>query len=115
MVRLGNYQHYKGKHYELMGIGKLIGDKDKEGLNFLEEGFFTEGKLERADIYEKSPSKFLLDFLSTDIKDIEYAVYKQLYKTEKFEKGTIWIRPLEMFLESVTINGKEVPRFKFIK
>jgi len=33
-------------------------------------------------------------------------VYKHL------EDGQMWVRPLKMFLETVTVNGKEVPRFK---
>lgn len=28
------------------------------------------------------------------------------------EDGQQWVRPLKMFLETVTIDGKEVPRFK---
>ncbi len=26
-----------------------------------------------------------------------------------------WVRPKQMFLEKVTIDGKKVPRFKYIK
>ena len=37
----------------------------------------------------------------------EYVVYRQLYGT-----GGLWIRPLEMFLESVTIGETVVPRFR---
>lgn len=43
----------------------------------------------------------------------EYVVYKTLYKTRT--KKSIWIRPLKMFLEEVEVNGKKVPRFKFVK
>jgi len=41
-------------------------------------------------------------------------IYKQLYDAPEFKKGTIWVRPLEMFLENVIIDGKEVPRFELI-
>lgn len=41
----------------------------------------------------------------------EYVVYKALY-TSEFGKDTLWIRPLQMFLESVVKDGEEVPRFK---
>ena len=27
----------------------------------------------------------------------------------------LWVRPKKMFLEEVEINGKKVPRFKFIE
>ena len=37
-------------------------------------------------------------------------VYRCLYG----EYG-VWVRPLAMFVETVTINGKEAPRFELIK
>ena len=37
----------------------------------------------------------------------EYVVYRQLYGA-----GGLWIRPLGMFLESVTIGEPVVPRFR---
>jgi len=37
----------------------------------------------------------------------ELVVYRALYGD-----GDLWVRPLEMFLESVEFNGKLVPRFK---
>ena len=41
----------------------------------------------------------------------EYVVYKQLYGT-----GDIWIRPLKMFIETITgPDGKQIPRFRFIE
>lgn len=39
----------------------------------------------------------------------ELVVYQALYG----EKG-IWVRPLGMFMEKVIVNGKKVPRFKYI-
>lgn len=39
----------------------------------------------------------------------EMAVYKALY-----DNGTIWVRPLSMWNEDVIMNGKTVPRFKYI-
>ena len=35
--------------------------------------------------------------------------YKALYG----ERG-LWVRPLKMFLEEVEMNGKNVPRFKYV-
>ena len=40
----------------------------------------------------------------------EYVVYRQLYGD-----GEVWIRPLSMFLETVEVDGEEVPRFRYIK
>lgn len=39
----------------------------------------------------------------------EFVVYKALYG----EWG-LWIRPLAMFTEEVTMNGKKISRFNFI-
>ena len=39
----------------------------------------------------------------------DFVVYKQLYGN-----GSLWVRPVKMFLEKVEVNGKKVPRFKFI-
>lgn len=41
----------------------------------------------------------------------EFVTYVTLYENDE---SSLWVRPLEMFLENVTINGKEVPRFKKI-
>ena len=38
--------------------------------------------------------------------EIEYVVYRPLYN----DSG-LWIRPKEMFFESVCVNGVQVPRF----
>ncbi len=40
-------------------------------------------------------------------------IYKALYKGN-FPEGTLWVRPLAMFKESVMIDGKSVPRFRFL-
>jgi hypothetical protein len=40
-------------------------------------------------------------------------VYKALYIGD-FPQGTLWVRPLAMFKENVTIDGKLVPRFQFL-
>lgn len=37
----------------------------------------------------------------------EYVVYRQLYGA-----GDLWIRPVGMFLESVSVEGATVPRFR---
>lgn len=38
-------------------------------------------------------------------------VYKPLYETAHTPEGTMWVRPLEMFLEMVEIEGRQVHRF----
>lgn len=39
----------------------------------------------------------------------ELVVYKALY-----DEGSIWVRPLGMFLEEVEVDGRQVPRFEFL-
>ena len=38
----------------------------------------------------------------------ELVVYECLYENDL---GTLWVRPLEMFLETLIVDGKEVLRF----
>jgi cyclomaltodextrinase / maltogenic alpha-amylase / neopullulanase len=45
----------------------------------------------------------------------EMVVYKALYIHEKFGKDSLWVRPLSMFLETVIVDGRKVPRFKFVE
>lgn len=40
----------------------------------------------------------------------DMVVYQQLYG-----EGGVWVRPLEMFLETVEAAGKTVPRFRYIE
>jgi len=37
-------------------------------------------------------------------------LYKPLYESNEFPDA-MWVRPLSMFLETVIVNGVEVPRF----
>ncbi len=39
-------------------------------------------------------------------------VYKPLYKSRA---SALWVRPLEMFTETVKAGGREVPRFEYVK
>jgi hypothetical protein len=41
--------------------------------------------------------------------------YQALYESEDFGKDIFWARPVEMFLESVEIEGKSIPRFLYIR
>lgn len=43
----------------------------------------------------------------------QLVVYKALYKNE-YPEGQLWIRPLEMFNEIITRDGKIFKRFEYI-
>lgn len=42
-------------------------------------------------------------------------VYRALYDSPEFGKNALWVRPLAMFLETIEIDGQEVPRFAYIE
>lgn len=44
----------------------------------------------------------------------ELVVYKALYESKDFGKDSLWVRPLKMFFEKVEVDGKKLPRFKFV-
>lgn len=44
----------------------------------------------------------------------EVVVYKCNYDSRTFGRGSIWVRPLNMFLEEVEFEGKKVKRFEKI-
>lgn len=67
-LKLGEYEHYKKKPYEVIGIAK-----HSETLE-------------------------------------EFVVYKALYGD-----GVMWVRPKDMFMENIELDGKIIPRFKLIK
>jgi hypothetical protein len=39
----------------------------------------------------------------------EFVVYQAEYGDK-----SIWIRPIAMFIEQITLNGQQMPRFKFV-
>jgi hypothetical protein len=39
----------------------------------------------------------------------EFVVYRALYGTYD-----LWVRPTAMFMETVIVDGREVPRFRFL-
>ena len=41
-------------------------------------------------------------------------IYKSLYESERYPKGTLWARPLSLFLSKKRIDDKEVPRFEYL-
>ncbi len=66
-VKLGVYEHYKGKRYQVLGVA-----------------------------------------LHSETLE-ELVVYKALYG-----EGLIWVRPLDMFLEEIEVDGVKRSRFQWI-
>lgn len=42
----------------------------------------------------------------------ELVVYQALYHDPEFGKNQIWVRPKDMFLETVEVAGEKQPRFQ---
>ena len=43
----------------------------------------------------------------------ELVIYKSLCDSEEFGNNALWARPRSMFSETVNIDGKEIPRFRY--
>ncbi len=66
---LGEYEHYKGGRYRVLGVGKH----------------------------------------SENHEDL--VIYESL---DENPVSKIWVRPLEMFVEDVEVDGAKTPRFRYI-
>lgn len=67
-VTLGEYEHYKGKRYRVLGVAQ-----HSETLE-------------------------------------ELVVYQKLY-----DDHGLWVRPLAMFMEEVEVDGRRMPRFRYVQ
>jgi hypothetical protein len=45
----------------------------------------------------------------------ELVIYRALYDSPEFGKNALWARPKKMFLETVEVNGKKIPRFRRVE
>jgi cyclomaltodextrinase / maltogenic alpha-amylase / neopullulanase len=45
----------------------------------------------------------------------ELVIYSSLDPSGDYEEGAIWIRPMDMFLEEVEVDGKKQKRFELIE
>jgi len=64
-------------------------------------------------IYQHYKGKnYIVKDLARHSETLEWMVlYECLYENPE---GKLWVRPLGMFLETVEIDGKSLPRFKYI-
>jgi len=45
----------------------------------------------------------------------ELVVYRALYNSDKFGPNSLWVRPKRMFMENVVVDGKDMPRFRYVR
>ncbi len=63
-----------------------------------------------------SGKKYRILGLGRHSETLEWCVvYQGLQECPTYGKDPIWIRPLEMFLETVIIDGKTQPRFSLLE
>ena len=43
----------------------------------------------------------------------ELVVYEALYRTD-FGDDSLWVRPKDMFVEQVVVEGQQQPRFRYV-
>ena len=44
----------------------------------------------------------------------EFVLYRGIYHHPEYGTAPYWVRPKSMFLETVTVNGAQVPRFRYV-
>lgn len=70
-------------------------------MNTIPKGIYEHYKGKRYEVLDVAVHTETNEFM---------VVYKALYKGD-FPEGRLWVRPLGMFMEHVTVDGKQVPRF----
>lgn len=51
-------------------------------------------------------------FHSESLEDV--VIYRAMYSDSQWGRHRIWVRPKDMFTETVTHKGTEMPRFRYI-
>ena len=64
-------------------------------------------------IYQHYKGKnYIVKDIARHSETLEYlVVYECLYENPG---GKLWVRPMGMFMETVVVEGKTIPRFKYI-
>lgn len=58
----------------------------------------------------KGPEYEVLDVVRHSETEEELVLYRPLYG-----ERALWVRPLAMFVESVVVDGAQVPRFRYVR
>ena len=74
-------------------------------MNEIPKGVYEHYKGKRYEVLDAARHSETLEWM---------VIYKALYKGD-FPDGTLWVRPLAMFTENVSVNGKRVPRFRRVE
>lgn len=74
----------------------------KNGMNEIEKGIYEHFKGKRYEVVDLARHSETQEMM---------VIYKALYQGD-FPEGLLWVRPLAMFQEKVSVQGKLVPRFK---
>lgn len=69
--------------------------------------------LKLGGLYQHYKGKnYIVHHLVKHSETLEWLVmYECLYENNE---AKLWVRPLRMFLENVNVDGKEIPRFRYI-
>ena len=73
-------------------------------MDQIPRGFYEHFKGKRYEVLDIARHSETLELM---------VVYKALYEGD-FPYGSLWVRPLAMFMENVMVSGKSVPRFKYL-
>ncbi|MFA5751435.1 MAG: DUF1653 domain-containing protein [Candidatus Paceibacterota bacterium] len=66
-------------------------------------------------LHSKSGKEYEVIGVARHSEDLgELVVYKALYDSKEFGENQLWARPRNNFEEIVEIEGKKVPRFKYV-
>ena len=98
-LKLGIYEHFKPEHhrYRVLGIAK------------------HSETMEEFVIYQALYPHTKRGSAPSAHKELNPRYGVEVYGDPTAQAGgQIWARPLNMFLEEVEIDGKKVPRFKYI-
>ncbi len=44
----------------------------------------------------------------------EFVLFKALFTSKKFGSESLWIKPVKMFFETIEVDGKKIPCFRYI-
>ena len=58
----------------------------------------------------KGPEYQVLDIVTHSETGEQLVLYRPLYG-----EGKLWVRPLEMFTEEVSVAGQRLPRFEYLR